>query len=275
MRNFLVVLSVAAFAAAFAAAAPGSPAVLSCAGAGAHHARIVIQHGDGTVVSKCVAFAGDRVSGEQLLNSSGVDWSGQTFGGFGEAVCAMDGEPAQYATCPGKDFYWAVFVSRGGGSWQISGVGISSLSLADGDAEGFEYVPSVGAPRSLPAPGKCAPAATSGPDGATAGPATPTASQSATADATAEATAAPTAEATAAPTAEATADATADPLMAAVAGVTSQAGDPGGGNVTAPGGRGPGGNQAPDLGLLAASVAGGGLLGLAMLRLLSKGRARP
>ena len=116
-----------------------APAASACAAAGSHHAALVVEHGDGSVVTRCVAFTAPTISGEELLNRSGVAWSGQTFGGFGDAVCALDGEPARYIDCPGKDRYWAVFVARGRGQWQLANVGISSLTVHDGDAEGFRF----------------------------------------------------------------------------------------------------------------------------------------
>jgi hypothetical protein len=135
---------------------------LTCAGAGASHAALVVEHGDGSVVTRCVAFDTAAVTGQRLLDSSGVAWSGQTFGGFGEAVCAVDAEPEHYSTCPGSDNYWALFVSRGGGAWQLTSVGISSLTLSDGDAEGLRYIPSVGDPAAPPSPaGICTPGAAS------------------------------------------------------------------------------------------------------------------
>jgi hypothetical protein len=157
-------LAVGLAVASSAVPAPGSPLVASCAAAGPNHAALVVEHGSGSVVTRCVAFDAASVTGEQLLDSSGVAWSGQTFGGFGEAVCAMDEEPAQYVSCPGKDGYWAVFVATGGGEWQLSPVGISSLKLGDGDAEGFRYVPASGDPAPpQPAAGVCGGAAASSP----------------------------------------------------------------------------------------------------------------
>ena len=51
-------------------------------------------------------------------------------------------------------------MSRGGGAWQLSSIGISSLTLGDGDAEGFSYVPAAGNPAAPPSPqGVCATAA--------------------------------------------------------------------------------------------------------------------
>lgn len=155
----LLAASAVAFAAvAVVALAPGSPLTAACAGAGSNHAAVVVEHGDGSVATRCVAFDTAAVTGEKLLASSGVAWSGQTFGGYGVAVCALDSEPVHYATCPGQDNYWAVFVSRGGGAWQLANVGISSLSLGDGDAEGFRYVPAAGDPSPPPSPAGICPA---------------------------------------------------------------------------------------------------------------------
>ncbi|MGA3058683.1 MAG: hypothetical protein ABSE70_11780, partial [Candidatus Limnocylindrales bacterium] len=163
MRRPIAALALAASLAALASLAPGSPAPSTCAAAGSHRAALVVEHGDGSVLTRCVALDPSVVTGEQLLNASGIAWSGQTFGGFGAAVCAVDGEPARYSSCPGKDAYWAVFVARGGGAWRLSNVGISALTLGDGDAEGFRYVPSSGTPAAPPLPvGACPTAASPG-----------------------------------------------------------------------------------------------------------------
>ncbi len=131
--------------ASVAAAAPGSPFVATCAGAGPNHAALVIEHGDGSVVSRCVAFDTPTISGDRLLAAAAVPWSGQTFGGFGVAVCAVDAEPSRYGSCPGADRYWAVFEATGSG-WELSPIGISSMTVADGDALGLRYVPTSGTP---------------------------------------------------------------------------------------------------------------------------------
>jgi hypothetical protein len=112
----------------------------SCAAAGQHHAALVIEHGDGSVTTRCVAFDTDTITGQQLLDASGIKWTGKTFS-FGEAICALDGEPASFAQCPAADKYWALFDAKAGGSWQMASVGISDLKLSDGDAEGLHFVP--------------------------------------------------------------------------------------------------------------------------------------
>jgi hypothetical protein len=272
LRLLPALVSCAALAsavAALAALAPGWPLVPSCAAAGSHRAALVVQHGDGSVVTRCVAFDAATITGEGLLDSSGVAWSGQTFGGFGVAVCSLDGEPAHYSTCPGKESYWALFVSRGGGAWQLASAGVSSLTLADGDAEGLRYVPAAGVPAPPLAPaGVCA----------AAGP---------SAGATAGASAGPGSKATGSVAAPTDAGATpagspvvgaAGPASAAVGGATAATGT----GVASATGVAPGVDAAPgspgstsgfDPGLLAAAVAGGGLAGLVVLR-LAAGRRR-
>jgi hypothetical protein len=281
MRRLAVTFVVAVSVAALATLAPGSPVPSACAAAGSHHAALVVEHGDGSVVSRCVAFDASQVTGEELLNASGIVWSGQTFGGFGDAVCSMDGEPARYSSCPGKDGYWAVFLIRGGGAWQLSNVGISTLTLADGDAEGFRYVPSSGNPVAPPLPvGICAPAS-SGPTASPTPATTPVAAPAATPTpaTTAAAAVAPTVRPTAAAPVVATlgsvasaSPAATDSATAAIAGVTASfapavsAGIAARPDAPAPP---PGPAPGPDLGLLAAALVGGGLGGLALLRLIA------
>jgi len=234
---------------ALASLARVAPVVPACAAAGAHHAAVVVQHGDGSVASRCVAFDASDVTGEQLLTQSGIAWSGQTFGGFGDAVCALDGEPARYLDCPGKDSYWAVFVSSGGGSWRLSNVGISSLTLRDGDAEGFRYVPSVGNPIAPTSPaGVCRAPVSAAPSADASSrvtaPSPPGASPPLSSPSTLRTSAGQIA------------------VAAATAGIARTAGS----GTPPPSG--------PDGGLLAASVAVGALAGLAVLRLMARRRQR-
>ncbi len=123
------------------------PSVGGCAQAsGVHHAALVAQHGDGRVVTACVSFGTDSITGDELLTAAkaqGVE--SQTLGsndsGYGKSVCQIDYEPTQYpSTCwSGNSPYWALFVSRSGGAWTESSLGISSQTFRDGDAEGFRY----------------------------------------------------------------------------------------------------------------------------------------
>lgn len=107
----------------------------------AHHAALVVEHGNGAVIRVCVSFTAASITGDQVLALSHVQYATVDYGGTGKAVCQIDGEPAQYP--PGcwtaSSPYWAMFVSRARGSWLTSSLGISSQTFHDGDAEGFRY----------------------------------------------------------------------------------------------------------------------------------------
>jgi hypothetical protein len=148
------------------------------------HVTLVVEHGDGGVVGLCVGFDGTSISGEEILQASGLEYATAGYGSLGDAVCQIDDEPSAYSSClPSGGSYWVVFVSRGGGSWQTSGSGISTLTFESGDAEGFRYDSQSGAdpPPASPA-GICA-AALAGtsatPSGSGSGGATAAASGSA------------------------------------------------------------------------------------------------
>lgn len=164
----LLVLALVGAASAVAPAAPG--ARTGCAyAAGAHHVALVVQHSSGATVRVCVGFDGDSVTADQVLQMSGVSYQEASYGGgLGKAVCQIDGEPASYppgcwtSTSP----YWAMYVSRAGGGWAGSSLGVSSQVFRDGDGLGFHYVPqSAPAPPSVAAAGVCplAPTATAAP----------------------------------------------------------------------------------------------------------------
>jgi hypothetical protein len=259
LGGVLAATVVALSVAALASLAPGSPLISKCLGAGSSQAALVVEHGDGRVVTRCVSFGSVSVTGQALLDSSGVAWSGQTFGSYGVAVCALDAEPLHYTACPGQESYWAIFVSRGGGAWQLSSIGISSLTLGAGDAEGFRYVPAAGTPAAPPSPAEVCPAATH----STAAPATarPTAaSATAVAPATAAYLPSTTADvASAMPTGGAS-------LLAIAAASASGSAAPG---------QDPSPGSGVDPGLLVAALAGGGLGGLALLRIAAARRRAP
>jgi hypothetical protein len=273
VKRSLALLLPAALLAALASLAPVAPVVPGCAAAGTHHAALVVEHGDGSVVTRCVALDADSISGEELLVRSGVVWSGQTFGGFGDAVCALDGEPASYADCLGKDRYWAVFVSRVGGSWQLANVGISTITLHDGDAEGFRYVPASGVPDApVSAAGVCAASAATPTATPTAAPTPAPTSRPRASVASTTTTASPTAGATTAATQPPASVFAPTPTLTVLAATT-----PAATTISAtppPQAPTPAPSGGTDLGLMAAAVAGGGLAGLALLRLFAA-RMRP
>ncbi len=229
-----------------------------CAAADSHHVAVVAEHGNGSTVTACVSFTATAISGEQALNASGISWSSQIYSGFGAAVCAVDGEPAHYVDCPGKDYYWAVFIARSGGAWVLASVGVSSLSLHDGDALGLRYVPAAGTPPAPVSPRGVCPVAAPPPKATAAAPASSQALATPSAAATDTATPPPLAAATTATVTPAAASAApASPASSAPPAPPSS--DPGSGG--------------PDPGLLIAALGGGALAGLVVLRVIALRRA--
>lgn len=107
--------------------------------AAVHHAALVIQHSSGSLITRCVAFAEDQISGLQLIERSGVQYEAQSFGSVGTAICQLDREPSSVPSgCFGSGPYWQYFHRRGGG-WQTSAVGAASAALRDGDMDGWRY----------------------------------------------------------------------------------------------------------------------------------------
>ena len=104
-----------------------------------HHAALVIQHASGSVITRCVAFAEDQITGLQLVERSGVPYEEQSFGSIGTAMCQLDREPSTVPSgCFGSGPYWQYFHRRGA-AWQTSAFGASSSVLRDGDMDGWHY----------------------------------------------------------------------------------------------------------------------------------------
>ena len=130
---------------------PGSAARPACGGSsGPNRVEIVVQHGAGRVVERCVGFKAASIPALTAMRESGVRYSSETTS-FGVGLCAIDGEPAQYATCfPAGAPYWAMFVSRKGGAWTAPSVGIQGVKLGPGDALGWRYDPQAQNPAAPP-----------------------------------------------------------------------------------------------------------------------------
>ena len=123
--------AVAALTAAFLSIRPAHAAI--------HHAALVIQHASGSVITRCVAFAEDQISGLQLIERSGVPYEAQNFGSVGSAICQLDAEPSTVPSgCFGSGPYWQYFHRRDG-AWQASAFGAGSSLLHDGDMDGWHY----------------------------------------------------------------------------------------------------------------------------------------
>jgi hypothetical protein len=146
-------------------------APLCSAASFAHRVALVVEHGDGRSIRLCVGFDASAVTGEQVLQLSGIEYGEISEGSRGNAVCQIDSEPSTYPpTCwTSTSPYWALFVSRHGGPWHYASLGVSAQAFNDGDAAGFRYESqsSTQAP-SLTSSGVCPGATTPPAAGATA-----------------------------------------------------------------------------------------------------------
>jgi hypothetical protein len=104
----------------------------------------VVQYGDGSVQTACVAFAEDEISGIDLLDRSGIPAITQS-SGIGAAVCKIGREgcdyPAEGCFCKragDRAVYWAYQVLKGG-AWSYASLGAANVRVRDGDVHGWAW----------------------------------------------------------------------------------------------------------------------------------------
>lgn len=133
-------------------AAAGAPTCVNPAAP--HRVHVVVQHQSSASTDRCVGFATDKEAGADLMAASGIEFHTQHFS-FGDAACAIDGEPASFNTClPQGAPYWALWTSIAGGAWQMAQTGYVDVRLGDGDALGWRYTPQSETNPSPPPPAK-------------------------------------------------------------------------------------------------------------------------
>ncbi|MEO6795716.1 MAG: hypothetical protein ABI401_07775 [Candidatus Dormibacter sp.] len=104
-----------------------------------HHAALVVEHSGGRLITRCVAFTEDQISGLQLIQRSGLEYRAESFGSLGSAMCQLDHEPTTVpADCFGSGPYWQYF-HRSASGWGQSAMGAGSSALRDGAMDGWHY----------------------------------------------------------------------------------------------------------------------------------------
>lgn len=172
-----------------------------------NRAGLVVGKGDGSLVTRCVEFVEDELSGYDLLLRSGLQVVATQSGGMGVLICEIDGQgcPANncWCKCSGSTCtYWSYWHLEGG-EWSYAFMGALGRRIRSGDVDGWMW--GVGdPPPALSFERICAPPATLPPP-ATVTPTsllthTPTPTSTATASAPTH-TARPAGTATALPTA--------------------------------------------------------------------------
>jgi hypothetical protein len=104
---------------------------------------LVVLHGDGRQITRCIEFSEAEISGYDVLVRSGLSVVSAFDAGMGAAMCAIDGEgcPADdcFCQCQGSEcVYWAYY-HLVNGQWQYSGLGASSCTVHSGDVEGWAW----------------------------------------------------------------------------------------------------------------------------------------
>jgi hypothetical protein len=118
----------------------GTSPANTCVNASApHHAYVLVEHAGATSpLQKCVGFSGDTIDGQSLMDQSKIEYQTQTFS-FGKAVCQVDNEPRQYASCfAASGPNWLLFVDTNG-TWAMAQTGYTQVTLHDKDALGWIY----------------------------------------------------------------------------------------------------------------------------------------
>jgi hypothetical protein len=109
-----------------------------------NRAGLVIVHGDGSMVTQCIAFAEEAISGAELLARSKLDLSMEA-SGMGATICRIDGEgcdfPAEtcFCQCQGSPcIYWSYWRLTEG-EWRYSNIGAGNAVVRDGDVDGWRW----------------------------------------------------------------------------------------------------------------------------------------
>jgi hypothetical protein len=107
-------------------------------------AGVVIEYGDGRVATACVAFEGDSITGDELLERA--ERQVDQYSGF---VCSIDGTGCQSSgstgsclcECQGAEcIYWSYFYrDYGDTDWTYSALGFHGLEAGDGDVQGWRW----------------------------------------------------------------------------------------------------------------------------------------
>lgn len=109
-----------------------------------NRAGLVVVHGDGSIVTQCISFVEESISGAELLTRSQLDLSVEA-SSMGATICRIDGEGCDFPTeacfcqCQGSPcIYWSYW-RLDAGEWRYSNVGAGGAIVRNGDVEGWRW----------------------------------------------------------------------------------------------------------------------------------------
>jgi len=102
---------------------------------GGNHAGVVIDYGDGTYETACVAFSEPSITGHELMTRTGIPYE-TTSSAWGDMLTAI-----REVSATGT-FYWSYWYRDPvTGTWQSYPVGFDDSEITDGDVDGWHLVP--------------------------------------------------------------------------------------------------------------------------------------
>lgn len=106
-----------------------------------NQAGLVVVHGDGRVVTRCVAFSGPQISGADLVFRSGLSLVSSA-GPLGLTVCSLNGEGCPstdcFCECHGTPcVYWNYHHGNRDGLWTYANIGAASRQITNGDVDAW------------------------------------------------------------------------------------------------------------------------------------------
>lgn len=106
---------------------------------GESHVALVVQFDDSNIVTKCVSFSGDQITGYDVLERSGLGLSAE-FGSMGAAICKIGntGCPEDNCWCQFTPTYWSYW-HLVDNNWSYSQLGASLNHVQNGAVEGWRW----------------------------------------------------------------------------------------------------------------------------------------
>lgn len=135
VRYLVLLLGCLGGVAQFIGAAPTHPLLAQSP----HQIALVVDHGNGTVTTRCVEFSEPHLSGYEVLGRAGLDLSTAP-SGMGPTICRIDGTGCDGVTQPcfcAREYwsYWQVHA----GQWTYSQQGASLTTVLPGSIEGWRW----------------------------------------------------------------------------------------------------------------------------------------
>jgi hypothetical protein len=109
---------------------------------------LVVRLGNGSIFTDCIDYTGPGMTGEDVLDQSGLSLVKEIYPGLGAAICKIQDDGCEYpqANCfcqcsgGGECRYWAYFhLDQQAGAWVYSGMGASWHTVQPGDVEGWAW----------------------------------------------------------------------------------------------------------------------------------------